>query len=73
MTKRRVGGYIYRAEVQRALIANRAAREALRRMVEEQPSPRMLAILIARAVIALGENLAALREIEQIKEKDEGA
>ncbi len=48
--------------------ANKAAREALRRIIEEQPGPQTMALLIARAANALGDNLDALREIERIGE-----
>ncbi len=48
--------------------ANKAAREALRRIIEEQPGPQTMALLIARTANALGDNLDALRELEQIGE-----
>jgi len=52
--------------------ANKAARAALRRMVDEQPGPQTMALLIARAANALGDNLEALREIERILTDEEG-
>lgn len=66
MSKRRTGGYVFRQEVVRAVNANRAARDALRRLLDEKPGPQAMAMLIARAAQALGENLDALRELEQI-------
>lgn len=66
MSKRRAGGYVFRQEVVRAMNANRAAREALRRLIDEKPGPQTMAMLIAKAAQALGENLDALHEIEAI-------
>jgi hypothetical protein len=66
MTKRKAGGYAWRQELTRAVNANKAAREALRRIVDERPGPQTLALLIAKAATALAENLEALREIEQV-------
>lgn len=68
MTKRKPGGYAYRQEINRAMRANAAARRSLSRLIEEQPGPQMTALLVARAANALGENLAALRELERIVE-----
>ena len=72
MTKRKAGGYVFRQELTRAMNANKAARAALRRMVDEQPGPQTMALLIARAANALGDNLEALREIERILTDEEG-
>jgi predicted Zn-dependent protease len=54
--------------VQRAINANKAAREALRRIIDDDPGPQMLALLIARAANALGTNLEALQIIGRIGE-----
>lgn len=69
MTKRKAGGYAWRQELQRAANANKAARQALRRMLEDDPSRQALALLIARAANALAENLEALRELERIADE----
>lgn len=66
MSKRAVGGYAFNAEVNRARNANRSAREALRRIIEEKPGPQTLSLLIAKAALALGEIDQAVGEIEQI-------
>ncbi len=71
MPRAKVGGYIYRQELVRAMNANEAARRALRRMVDDQPSPQVLMLLIAKAANALGENLAALRELDVIGRREE--
>ena len=66
MTKKIVGGYAWRQEIVRARNANRAARSALKRIAEETPGPRTLAMLLLKAANALGENLDALSELEAI-------
>ena len=66
MTKRKVGGYSFRQELVRATNANRAARSALRRIVDDQPGTQTMAMLIAKAANALAENLDAIGEIERI-------
>ncbi len=66
MTKKRLGGYSMRAEITRAINANRLAREALRRMIDEEPRREMILLLAGKAAVQLGTNLEALREIEQI-------
>jgi hypothetical protein len=50
----------------RATNANRKAREALRRILEEQPGPQSLALFIAKAAQALSENLDAIHELGKI-------
>lgn len=66
MVRRQATGYVMRQEVNRAINANRLARMALQRILDEQPGPAAQAMLIAKTAAALGENLEALREIEQI-------
>ena len=55
MTKKIVGGYAWRQEIIRGRNANRAARHALRRIAEEDPGPRTLAMLLLKAANALGD------------------
>lgn len=71
VTKRRVGGYIFRQELNRARRANARAREALRQIVDDRPGPQVLALLLSRAALALGENLDALQEMERIVQGQE--
>lgn len=66
MTKRRVGSREYKAEITRAVNANKAARVALKRIIDEKPGAATMALLIAKAASALGENLEAIRELEII-------
>lgn len=66
MTAKKVGGYAFRQQIVDARNANRAARAALRRIIDETPGPQTLAMLIAKAANSLGENLEAINEIERI-------
>lgn len=63
---RKIGGYIWRQEVARAQMANKRARAALRRIVDERPGPQLTALLLSKAALALAENLDALQELERI-------
>lgn len=69
MTKRLVGGYVYRQEVSRARMAVNAAREALRRLVQENPGSQTRAMLETRLALNLAEALDALYEIERIEQE----
>lgn len=69
MTPKIVGGYTFRQEVTRAVNANRLARTMLRRIVDDAPGPQTMAVLLAKAANALGENLDALQEIERIAQQ----
>ncbi len=64
-TPRKVGGYIFRQELARAIRANRSARLALGRILEE-PGPRLTALYLAQAARELAENFDALMEMRQI-------
>lgn len=66
MPKPALDGYVMRNEVTRAINANQAAREALRRMVDGNPSRENLALLAVRVATALGDNLDALQKIDRI-------
>jgi predicted Zn-dependent protease len=59
-----------RQEITRATNANRAARQAVQRLLDEQPGPNAMGILVAKISAALGENLDAIREIEKILESN---
>lgn len=61
-----VGGYIYNATLQRGRQRTKSARDALRRIVEENPGPQTLAGLITKAAIALGDIEAVLTELDQL-------
>jgi hypothetical protein len=68
MTIKKVGGYIFQQELTRAKNSNRLARTMLRRIVDENPGAASMAMMIAKTANALGENLEALQEIEQISQ-----
>ena len=65
-TPRKIDGNVMRQEAQRAIEANRKAREALRKVLENECGPRLTALYLAKAADRLGENLDALMEIERI-------
>ena len=71
-TPRKVGGYVFRQELARAINANREARRAIGRLLDGEVTPRLLALYVAKAARALAENLDALREIEEITRQVKG-
>lgn len=68
MTTKKLGKTVYRQEVTRAINANRAIRRALQELIQMTTSHTGNA-LIARAAMALGENLDALLELERMVER----
>jgi hypothetical protein len=54
---------VWRQDVNRAQRASRVARMALKRMVDDAPSPALLANLEAKAAVALLEVLDALNDL----------
>lgn len=69
-TKNKTGGYNFKAEVARGLLATATARAALRRILNENPGPLTEAQLLGRAGTELGEIESAFREIEKIAQSD---
>ena len=61
-----VGGFLYNQVLVRGRNGTTSARQALRRLVEEQPGPQTTALLIAQAALALGEIEAVLNELHEI-------
>lgn len=61
-----IGKNIYNQAVVRGRNGAESARNALRRLLEEQPGPQTTAMLIAKAALALGEIEAALNELDAI-------
>jgi hypothetical protein len=64
-----VGGYTWKREMKRAREANDAARAALTKLHEHisgETNTELMSILVAKAALALGENAAALAELEEI-------
>ena len=64
-----VGGYIYNETLQRGRQKAKTARDALRRIVEENPGPQTLAGLITKAALALGDIEAVFTELDQLGRK----
>jgi hypothetical protein len=65
-TPRKIGGYTFRAAVASAKQANQQARAAIERVITEDIGTAAKAVLLARAALALGEQLDVLQEIEEI-------
>ncbi len=61
-----LGKNIYKQAVARGRMATQAAREALRRIVDEQPGPQTTALLIAKAGLKLAEIGEVLTELDDI-------
>jgi len=66
MTPKKPSGYVLSQKLRRALNANKAARESLRRIIEERPSQQLHDLLLAKAISALGDNLESIWDIEEI-------
>lgn len=64
-----VGKQAFNAALSRGRLANRAIREALRRIIDEQPGPQTTALLLAKAGLQLGISDEAYLELEQIGDK----
>jgi len=67
MTERKVGGYIWRQELARAVRANRLARRALKQVLEDEPHGVALMWLLANVAQYLGDERDALAELQQIR------
>lgn len=63
--KPRPGGSIYRQEIQVGINANRAVQTALLALVDHYPTG-IAPVLVAKAALALNQNLAALMTLERI-------
>ena len=68
-----IGGYPWQREMTRARESNDAARAALMKLHEhisgeDEICIELLSTLVAKAALALAENTAALRELEEIRE-----
>jgi hypothetical protein len=64
-----VGKNAFNQAIYRGRMANKAAREALRRIIDEQPGPQTTAILLAKAGLQLGISDEAFLDVEQIGQK----
>lgn len=69
MTKRKLSGYVWRQEVQRARMAASLARVSVQRILTEgEGNQKVVYFLLARAATALVEIREALDELEKIGE-----
>lgn len=66
MTERKIGGYLYREQINRAENATRATRVALHQLIDTEPGPQRTAALVAKAAVAQMEILEALAELKAI-------
>ena len=64
--RRKVGGYIWKDEVHKALRANEAARKAVGQILDGDPGPARQALLLALVASHLGDNLESLRKLQEI-------
>ena len=65
-SKPEVGKNAFKQELVRGRNATNAARQALRRLVDEQPGPQTTALLIAKAALSLGEIESVLNQLDEI-------
>jgi len=64
--KPEIGRNIYNEVLRRGRLKTQAAREGLRRIVEENPGPQTTAMLVTKVALALGDIEAVLTELDQI-------
>jgi hypothetical protein len=72
-----VGGYAWKREMERAITTNNAARNAVQAIHEHvTQSPAVSALLISQltagAALALADNADALRELDEIAQREGG-
>ena len=68
-TPLKVGGYVDRQELNRAMQANSAARRVLGRILEERPGTSQLVLLLAEIGQHLANEYEALVEMERIRRR----
>ena len=73
MTRPKPGGYLWKQEIIKAMTTNAIARKSLKRIINEQPSPMTLNLLIAQAANALADNLESLQALANIAEETASA
>ncbi len=65
-SKPEIGKNIYNEALRRGRMKARAGRDALRRIVEDEPGPQTTAMLVTRVALALGEIEAVFTELDEI-------
>jgi hypothetical protein len=71
-TPRATGGYIWRDDVQRARVANRKARDCIRRLLDERLSPTVQAVYLGQIAVELGIIEEVISEIAEIGKRTSG-
>ena len=66
MSKTQVGGYEFNYELTRIRNAANTIRDALSRIIEENPGPQTIYALIAKSAVQIGIILDAISKIEEI-------
>lgn len=64
--RRKIGGYIWKDELHKALRANEAARRAVGQILDGEPGSARRALLLALIAQHLGDNLESLRKLQEI-------
>ncbi|HEY66240.1 MAG TPA: hypothetical protein G4O02_16940 [Caldilineae bacterium] len=67
MTRPIPGGYLDRQLLNRAMRANTAARGIIGRILQEQPGPERLALMLAQLAHHLADQAEALNEMDRIR------
>ena len=65
-SKPEIGKNIYNEQLVRGRHATQDARDALRRLIEDQPGPQTTALLIAKVALSISQIEAVLHELDKI-------
>jgi hypothetical protein len=65
-TKPQIGRNIFNEQIVRGRHVSQEARDALRRLIDEDPGPQTRAMLIAKIALSVGQIEAVLNELDQI-------
>lgn len=65
-TPAQIGKNHYRDVIRRGRENNQKIRDALRRLLEDNPGPQTQAVLISRIAVAIGNNEAVFSELDEI-------
>lgn len=66
-SRRKVDGYIWRQELNKAFYSTRAARAAVGKILDEDPGHARLALLLALISQHLGDTLDSLHQLQEFK------
>lgn len=65
-SKPEIGKNVYNEALRRLRLKTKSARDALRRIVEDNPGPQTMALLLTKAALAIGDVEAILTELDEI-------